>query len=296
MSTVQEYAEYAAHRAPAAAAAARPAATRVVFCSYPSLYSSAVLSTLIDAAEIEVVGAVCSTRLYRKRPGLARNALAFARQSGWAYVAYHMLVTDVFHAVQPFAARKGVRQVCARRHIPVHETADINSADALQFLRAISPDLIVSAYFNQFVKQEVRELPRYGSINIHPSLLPRFRGADPVFHALLGRESDLGVTVHCMDDAFDTGSVLRQAVVPADDYGSLLDCYDALFERGAQLAVQAISDIRHGIPGLPQPSGGAYFGWPTRDGTEAFRGQGGRFATVRSFMNAISSRTETRKA
>lgn len=293
MSTVQEY---PADRVPEAEAAVRPTVTRVVFCSYPSLYSSAVLRTLIDAAEIDVVGAVCSTRLYKKRPGLARNALAFARQSGWAYVAYHMLVTDVFHAVQPFASRKGVRQLCARRRIPVHETTDINSADALQFLRAISPDLIISAYFNQFVKQEARELPRYGSINIHPSLLPCFRGADPVFHALLGRESTLGVTVHYMDDAFDTGSVLRQAVLPVGGYGSLLDCYDALFERGAQLAVQAISDICHGIPGLPQAPGGAYFGWPTRDSAKAFRGQGGRFATVRGFMNAISSRTETRNA
>lgn len=278
------------------AAAGRASPTRVLFCSYPSLYSSTVLDVLLNAADIEVVGAVCSTRLFTRRAGLARSALAFARQSGWAYVGYHILVTDVFHALQPFVSRKGMRRMCAVRRIPVHDTADINSADALQFLRAICPDLIVSAYFNQFVKQEVRELPRYGSINIHPSLLPRFRGADPVFHALLGRESDLGVTVHCMDDAFDTGSVLRQAVVPASDYGSLLDCYHALFERGAQLAVQAIDDIRHEITGLPQPPGGAYFGWPTRDGTDAFRGQGGRFATVRSFMNAISSRTETRNA
>lgn len=264
--------------------------TRVVLCTYPSLYSSTVLRPLLEAPDIEVVGVICSTRLFKKRYGLLRSALAFARQSGWAYLAYHMVVTDVFHMVQPVAACKGVRRLCAERGIPLHDTADINTAEAAQFLRVVAPDLILSAYFNQFIHKQVRELPRYGSINIHPSLLPRFRGADPVFHALLDEAPDLGVSVHWMDDAFDTGNLLHQTAVPADGYDSLLACYDALFERGAQLAIEAIGEIRRGAPGVPQSPGGDYVGWPTRYNMTAFRERGRQLVTLRGFVAALSKR------
>ena len=262
--------------------------TRVVFCTYPSLYSSAALRPLLAAPNIDVVGVVCSTRMLKKRYGVLRNALIMSRQSGVRYLAYHLWITDIFHLLQPFAARKSVRRLCEESDIPVHYTADINASNSIAFLRGISPDVVISAYFNQRIGTEARELPRYGSINIHPSALPDYRGTDPVFHAMLEGDAALGVSVHYMDDAFDTGNLLRQDVMESDAQRTALAYYDALFERGARLAVDVVDRIREGWSGSSQPPGGRYLGWPTRLHVAEFRRRGRQFLTFSDYVAAIS--------
>lgn len=262
--------------------------TRIVLCTFSSLYSSTVLGALLAAPDVEVVGVVNSTRLLKKRYGLLSSARAMLKQSGWRYVAYHLWITDVFALLQPFSSRKRIQRLCKERGIPLHNTADVNDAESVLFIRSTAPDLLVSAYFNQLIHREVRELPRYGSVNIHPSLLPEFRGADPVFHALHRESPTIGVTVHYMDESFDTGNILRQGVMQVRSDGSVLSHYDALFERGARLAIEALPQIRIGWPGSLQPAGGDYTGWPERQSVYAFRKRGRQLMSYREYFAMIS--------
>ena len=262
--------------------------TRIVLCTFSSLYSSTVLGALLAAPDVEVVGVVNSTRLLKKRYGLLSSARAMLKQSGWRYLAYHMWLTDVFALLQPLSNRKTIQRLCKEGGIPLHNTADVNDAESVRFINSTTPDVLVSAYFNQLVHQEVRELPRYGCINIHPSQLPDFRGADPVFHALLNESSTIGVTVHYMDESFDTGNILRQAVMQVRSDGSVLSHYDVLFERGAQLAIEALRQIRLGWPGFLQPEGGDYTGWPDRQSVYRFRKRGRQLMSFREYFAMIS--------
>ena len=262
--------------------------TKVVLCTFSSLYSSTVLRALLAADEVEVVGVVNSTRLLKKQYGLLSGARAMLRRSGWRYVAYHLWLTGMFALLQPLSSRKTIQRLCKEADIPVHHTADVNGAESIRFIRALNPDVLVSAYFNQLVHREVRELPRYGAINIHPSLLPDFRGADPVFHALLNESPNIGVTVHYMDESFDTGNIVRQGVMQVKAGASVLSHYDALFAHGAQLAIEALRQVRMGWPGALQAEGGAYLGWPDRQSVSTFHKRGRQLMTWKEYFGMIA--------
>lgn len=263
--------------------------TKVIFCTYPSLYAASVFKPLLEAPDIEIVAVISSTRLLKKGYGFLRSALTMLKQSGWRYVGYHMWLTDVFELVQPFAGRKTVKRLCRAADIPLHETSDINSTASVEFIRSKEADLLVSAYFNQLVEQEVRELPRYGAVNIHPSMLPEFRGTDPVFHALLADRREIGVTVHYMNEGLDTGNILRQAGIEVRTGASMLLHYDVLFERGAQLLIDALPQIRLGWPGMLQKGAGDYASWPNRRRVSLFHRQGLRLMTLRDYCALLST-------
>lgn len=263
--------------------------TKVILCTYPSLYAESVFKPLLEAPDIEIVAVISSTRLLKKGYGFLRSAFTMLKQSGWRYVGYHMWLTDVFELVQPFVSRKTVKRLCRDADIPLHETSDINSAASVEFIRSKQADLLVSAYFNQLVQQEVRELPRYGAINIHPSMLPEFRGTDPVFHALLSDRQEIGVTVHYMNEGLDTGNILRQVGIEVRPDASMLLYYDALFKRGARLLIEVLPQIRIGWPGMLQEGGGNYASWPDRCHVSLFRRQGLRLMSLREYLALLST-------
>jgi methionyl-tRNA formyltransferase len=117
-----------------------------------------------------------------------------------------------------------VKRVALDWNLPVVQPHSLGSAEALAQLVDFQPDVIVVAAFGQILPQAVLDLPRYGCINIHPSLLPRFRGASPVASAILAGDEDTGVSIMLMDAGMDTGPVLireRAPVSPQDTTGSL---------------------------------------------------------------------------
>jgi len=107
-----------------------------------------------------------------------------------------------------------IEAFCERRGIPFTYTRDVNSADTLRHLRALEPDVILIATFNHILQQPAIDAARVATLNVHPSLLPRFRGADPIADALGAGASESGVTVHWVDTGIDTGDIAVQEPVP----------------------------------------------------------------------------------
>jgi methionyl-tRNA formyltransferase len=142
--------------------------------------------------------------------------------------------------------------------IPVLEPERARDAEFIKQLRATGPDLIVVAAYGQILPPEILALPRLGCVNVHTSLLPKYRGAAPIQWALLNDEKETGVTIMQMNAGLDTGDILTQKAtsISADDDAQTL--HDRLAKIGAELLVQTVREYAAGrIVPRPQPAEGA---------------------------------------
>jgi len=117
-----------------------------------------------------------------------------------------------------------VKRAALTRKLPVVQPVSLNKAEVVAQLADFHPDVIVVAAFGQVLPQSVLDIPAYGCINIHPSLLPRFRGASPIAAAILAGDEFTGVSIMLMDRGLDTGPILARAEIsisPQDNTGSL---------------------------------------------------------------------------
>ena len=162
----------------------------------------------------------------------------------------------------PRAAGRGARlrptavsDAAQRLGLPVEETASTSDAGTLDRLRAIAPDVLIVVAYGELLRPAVLRVPRSGAVNVHLSLLPRWRGASPVQHAILAGDSVTGVTVMLMDEGLDTGPVLARAETailpdePAGDLGA------RLADLGALLLPTVVRDLTAGRA-VPQPQSG----------------------------------------
>lgn len=137
---------------------------------------------------------------------------------------------------------------CATAHqIPVLQPEKIRKNEAFfTELKALQPDLIVVAAFGQILPKEVLDLPKYGCINVHASLLPKYRGAAPIQWCILNGEKETGVTIMRMDVGLDTGDMILQEHLPisAEETGGSL--FDALAALGGKVLLKAIDQIEAG--------------------------------------------------
>jgi methionyl-tRNA formyltransferase len=141
--------------------------------------------------------------------------------------------------------------------LPVMQPEKLKQPEAMEQLRAWAPDLIVVAAFGQLLRKDVLELPRYGCINVHASLLPRWRGAAPINAAILAGDDETGVTIMQMDVGLDTGPMLSKRSIrltPTDTAGSV---FERLSTLGADLLLETLPDYLSGklVP-QPQPEEG----------------------------------------
>ena len=133
-----------------------------------------------------------------------------------------------------------VKQYADSRQLPVTQPRNFRSADTVAELATLKPDVIVVAAFGQILPKTVLDIPRYGCLNIHPSLLPRFRGVSPVPAAILAGDMFTGVCIMLLDPGMDTGPIIAEAqspILPWDTTGSLTT---RLAQIGAQLLVDVI--------------------------------------------------------
>ncbi len=144
--------------------------------------------------------------------------------------------------------------------IPVMQPEKLKQPEAMDQLRAWTPDLIVVAAFGQILKKDVLELPRFGCINVHASLLPRWRGAAPINAAILHGDEETGITIMQMDVGLDTGPMLAKRSIrlkPDDTAGSV---FQALSTLGADLLLETLPDYLSGkLVHQPQPEEGATY-------------------------------------
>ena len=143
---------------------------------------------------------------------------------------------------------------CAVKHgIPVFQPEKIKTAESVEELRKYPADIFVVAAFGQILSKEILDMPKYGCVNIHASLLPKYRGAAPIQWSILDGEKETGVTIMQMNAGLDTGDILlqRKFEISAEETGESL--FDRLAELGAKAIVEALPMIEAGeLTPVPQ--------------------------------------------
>jgi len=150
-----------------------------------------------------------------------------------------------------------VKELALRAGIPVLQPEKARADDFFDALKQFQPDLIAVAAYGQILPQRILDLPRLGCLNVHTSLLPKYRGASPIQSAILHGDAETGVTIMKMDAGLDTGAILTQERTPIEDLDNAQTLHDRLAQIGAKLLVHTISDCAAGkIQPRPQPAEG----------------------------------------
>jgi len=151
-----------------------------------------------------------------------------------------------------------VKQLAIKLGLPVFQPEKFNQPDVMEKLAQWSPDLIVVAAFGQILKPKILELPKYGCINVHASLLPRWRGASPISAAILEGDPETGITIMKMDDGLDTGPILSQCAIQFNILDTTGFLTETLSKIGADMLVKTLPGYLSGkITPQPQPEDGA---------------------------------------
>lgn len=139
-----------------------------------------------------------------------------------------------------------VKEYALEQGLTVYQPQKVKTPEFVELLHELQPELIVVVAFGQFLSKEILELPKYGCINVHASLLPKYRGAAPIQYAIIKGEKESGVTIMQMDIGMDTGAMLDKVVVPIAENTTMGELHDALREQGATLLLQVIDKIAAG--------------------------------------------------
>ena len=157
-------------------------------------------------------------------------------------------------------AASPVKRFAAAQRIPVLQPQTLKGAHEVEEVRALRADALVVAAYGLLLPPGLLDAGRFGALNIHASLLPRWRGAAPIQRALLAGDRETGISIMQMDAGLDTGPVLAQeklAVAGDDDAGSL---HDRLAALGAEMIVHALAELEAGrARALPQPASGVAY-------------------------------------
>lgn len=153
-----------------------------------------------------------------------------------------------------------VKQLALEHGLPVHQPPSLKSAESRQPIIDACPDVMVVAAYGLILPQAALDIPRLGCINIHASLLPRWRGAAPIQRAILAGDAETGVTLMRMEAGLDTGPMLLKGSLPIRDADCATTLHAKLAVLGARLIVEALPRLERGeLPGEPQPVEGATY-------------------------------------
>ena len=186
---------------------------RVIFMGTPD-FAVPPLQRLLDSPDFEVVGVVTQP----DRPAGRGNAIQMSP----------------------------VKQTSLKANVPVLQPEKLRQAGVFEQLQAWQPDLIVVAAFGQILRQNVLDLPRFGCINVHASLLPRWRGSAPIQAVIRAGDAQSGITIMKMDAGVDTGPMLRQGAVPITPTETGQSLHDKMAALGGDLLMETLPDYLTG--------------------------------------------------
>jgi len=209
----------------------------IFFCGDESPFGRAHLLPLLEerfsVQAVVVPTAACSQR-FRERllggdinePRRFRGLVKFQSllHHARALLAKGQRPTNPWSALDAVFPRFRIREVCQERSVPFLEIGDVNSPQILQWLKEQRPDLLFCAAYPQIFGSRLLETARIGGVNFHPSLLPRCRGANPIYWAIATGEQETGVTAHFMTERLDGGDIVAQVPIPIaeeDNYWSV---------------------------------------------------------------------------
>jgi methionyl-tRNA formyltransferase len=153
-----------------------------------------------------------------------------------------------------------VKEAAIKHHLPLYQPASLKDHQIQQELQALQADLMVVVVYGLLLPKSVLEAPRLGCINVHPSLLPRWRGAAPIQRAIEAGDSKTGVSIMQLDEGWDTGDILAQITCPIDSEDSSQSLHDRLATISADLLAETIDNLELGkvLPTAQAESGVIY--------------------------------------
>ncbi|WP_022776943.1 methionyl-tRNA formyltransferase [Butyrivibrio sp. AE3009] len=146
-----------------------------------------------------------------------------------------------------------VKALALEHNLPVFQPVKIKEPEHVAYLKSIEADIYVVAAFGQILSQEILDIPKYGCVNIHASLLPEYRGAAPIQQSIIDGKKETGVTIMQMAAGMDTGDILIQKTIPIEENETGGGLFDKLSILGAELIVEALPLIEAGkLTPVPQ--------------------------------------------
>jgi len=146
-----------------------------------------------------------------------------------------------------------VKEKALQHSIPVFQPTTLKSENIINQIKDLSPDLIVVVAYGQILPKDILDIPRYGCINVHASLLPKYRGAGPINWVIINGETKTGITTMYMDVGLDTGDMLLKEEIEIGEDETAGELHDRLMELGATVLDKTINLLEtNGITGIPQ--------------------------------------------
>lgn len=139
-----------------------------------------------------------------------------------------------------------VKEAALRHGLPVMQPQRLRAPEAVEELASLKPDLIVTAAYGQILPKSVLDLPKYGCLNVHGSLLPKYRGGAPIQRSIINGEKETGVTLMYMAEGLDTGDMIAKTVVPIEDEDTAGTIFEKLSVVGAELLIRQLPMILDG--------------------------------------------------
>lgn len=144
--------------------------------------------------------------------------------------------------------------------IPVYQPKRVKTPEFVEVLKELNPEVIVVIAFGQILSKEILDLPKYGCVNIHASLLPKYRGAAPIQWAVIDGEKETGVTTMMMDVGLDTGDMMEKTVIPIDEKETGGSLHDKLSSAGGPLILSTLEKLEKGtLTRTPQTEEGTCY-------------------------------------
>jgi methionyl-tRNA formyltransferase len=139
-----------------------------------------------------------------------------------------------------------VKELALTYNIAVYQPEKIKDKSSIELVKKIAPDLIVVVAYGKILPKEIIDSPKFGSINVHASLLPKFRGAAPIQWALINGEKETGITIQKVAFELDSGDIILQEKVSIAESDNISTLTKKLFEIGSRLLIKAVKDIEAG--------------------------------------------------
>ncbi len=153
-----------------------------------------------------------------------------------------------------------VKELALSHNLPIYQPLKVREPEFLELLKELNPEVIIVAAFGQILPKALLEIPPFGCINVHGSLLPQYRGAAPIQYSILEGEKETGITIMYMDVGIDTGDMIIQEKLAIDEEETGGSLFEKMAKLGAELMVKALVSIKDGSAvRTPQNNEGATY-------------------------------------
>lgn len=199
-------------------------------------------------------------------PGKSRvqGLLRYIQRSGFRYVLLQIIKQIVFLFLRAIGR-------ITQHGFTTKTVNGIKSDRVFAMISAFHPSLILSIYSKEIIPERILSIPTFGAVNLHPALLPAFRGVSPIFWAMAENVRNVGVTLHYLDTGIDTGAIISQKAMLIQPHESEHAAYLRLTHLGADMLISFMHQVLAGkkIKGAPMKKAkGSYYSLPTRDAVE----------------------------